>query len=209
MDPRDRIQWVYSSKDKTDLQERYDAWAGRYEEELKQQHGYVSPQRAVEALVPRLPDRSATILDAGAGTGMVGSLLHALGYRHLVGIDLSEGMLKRAREKGVYRSVFRMVLGEPLAFPDSAFDAVISVGVFTIGHAPADAFDELVRVTKPGGALVFTVHTEVYEAGGFREKFEALEKEGRWTVVDASEPFAALPRTEPDSLVRLWTAQRL
>ena len=84
----------------------------------------------------------AKVLDAGAGTGLVGERLCEAGYRDLVGIDLSPGMLAVARGKDVYRELRQTNLGESLAFPDDAFDAVISVGVFTTGHAPAHAFDD-------------------------------------------------------------------
>src|SRR5215203_3923318 len=43
-----------------------------------------------------------TVLDAGAGTGMFGSILRVLGYEDLVGIDISERMLEKAGEKDAY-----------------------------------------------------------------------------------------------------------
>jgi len=48
------------------------------------------------------------ILDAGAGTGMVGEVLTKLGYANLVAMDLSQGMLEVTRQKNVYQ----MVTGE-------------------------------------------------------------------------------------------------
>src|SRR5215217_8326125 len=70
------------------------------------------------------------------------------GYRNLVGIDISDGMLARARERGVYADLRDQVLGETLDFADESFVAVVATGVFTAGHAPASAFIELLRVTR-------------------------------------------------------------
>ena len=78
-----------------------------------------------------------------------------LGYRDLYAMDLSLGMLEEARRKDLYKDFYQMTLGEELGFETNSFDSVISVGVFTTGHAPAHAFDELARVTKPDGIIVF------------------------------------------------------
>lgn len=208
MDPKDRVRWICSSKDMEELCRRYDAWADRYDEDLIQAHGYRGPQKAVSALMEFVADRNARILDAGAGTGLVGELLHQEGYRHLVGIDLAQGMLRVASEKAVYGSLLRMALGESLAFPDSHFDAVISVGVFTQGHAPPKAFDELVRITRPRGVLVFTLRCETYAQMGFKEKFQELEQAGLWKLEGASEPFPSTPRSDPHTCVQVWAFRR-
>ncbi|HVP99465.1 MAG TPA: SAM-dependent methyltransferase, partial [Roseiarcus sp.] len=63
---------------------------------------------------------------------------------------------------------------------------------FTTGHAPPSSFDELIRVTQPGGALIFTLATSAYDAGGFKEKLEGLESAGRWRLVEATAPFRGL-----------------
>jgi SAM-dependent methyltransferase len=72
-----------------------------------------------------------------------------LGYRELPGIDISDGMLAKARERGAYRRLQKAVLGEVLDFADASFGAVISIGVFVQGHAPPAAFDELLHITRP------------------------------------------------------------
>ena len=148
--------------------------------------------------------RDAKLLDAGAGTGLVGEHLVASGFRNLHAIDLSRGMLEVARHKDVYRDLRQMTLGERLAFAADTFDAVISVGVFTTGHAPAHAFDELARITKPGGFIVFSLRTELYDEGGFRETLADLEAAGRWCLAERSEPYQPLRKSEPEVVHRIW-----
>ena len=96
------------------------------------------------------------------------------------------------------------MLGEPLDFPDNSFAATIAAGVFTTGHAPADAFDELLRITRSGGFIIFTIRIEVYLNEGFKEKQEALEKEGKWQLVELTAPFQSLPLEEPEATLQVF-----
>ena len=200
------MEWVYSSRNNEELGQRYDEWAKDYDREFEEDFGYVGPRPVVDRLV-RLVSPDASILDAGAGTGQGGELLVGLEYRNVVGIDMSQGMLREAQRKGVYRELHRMVLGGLLDFPDDRFDAVISAGVFTRGHAPASSFDELVRVTKPGGYLVFTVRPDHWRDAGFREKFGELERAGKWRQIEVSEPMQTLPKGQPEASWQVWVFQ--
>ena len=71
--------------------------------------------------------------------------------------------MNKARQKIFYTELYQQVLGETLDFSTNFFDAVISVGVFTYNHAPSHAFDELIRITKPGGYIIFTMRPDFYE----------------------------------------------
>lgn len=203
MEGQNRVQWVYSSRDMQELAERYDEWAKDYEADLAQDFGWLGPQRAVDMLTKHV-SREERILDAGAGTGLVGQGLADQGYRNLVAMDLAQGMLREARKKGVYRELHRMELGKSLDFPTDSFDAVISVGVLTVGHAPASSLEELVRITRPGGHVVFSLRPDLYEGGGFKEKQSALESQQKWGLVEVSEKFQPLPKGEPEVLHEVW-----
>jgi len=185
------------------LAERYDEWAKTYDEDLDKDFGWVGPLFAVETAV-KYVQKDARILDAGAGTGLVGKLLSERGYTNLVAMDLSEGMLDQARTKNVYQEFHQMVMGQTLAFPSDSFDAVISVGVLTVGHAPASSLDELIRVTRPGGHVVFSLRPDVYKGNGFKEKHAALESQGRWKLAEVSDPVQVLPKGEPEVFHQVW-----
>ena len=200
---QNRVQWVYSSRNNRELAERYDQWAKGYDRDLDQDFGYNGPQRAAEVFARYAP-LDARVLDAGAGTGLVGQALHDLGYQDLVGIDLSMGMLEQARDKGVYAELHQMVMGERLGFSSGSFGAVISVGVLTLGHAPPNSLGELIRVSEPGGHIVFTLRPDVYQNNGFRERQEALVSEDKWRLAEVSDPFQALPKGEPGVYHQVW-----
>ena len=199
---RDRVQWVYAAKSNRELEERYDEWAGEYDRDLREEFDWIAPRVTVE-LFAKYVARDARILDAGVGTGLVGECLIEAGYHDLHGIDLSVGMLDAARRKSMYRELRQMTLGEPLDFADGAFDAVISVGVFTTGHAPAHAFDELVRITRNGGCIFFSLKTELHEEG-FGRYLDDLETAGRWSLVERSDCYRPMPKGEPEVEHQVW-----
>ncbi len=203
MNSENKVQWVYASENNLQLQERYDEWAKDYDEDLEADFGYVIPRIAAETFAQLVP-KDAKVLDAGAGTGLVGVELHRLGYRNIEAMDLSRGMLEEARRKRVYGGFHQMTMGEPLDFDTGSFDAVICVGVLTLGHAPARSLDELARVVRPGGFVVFTLRPDVYEQNGFKEKQRQLESDGTWELTHVTEEFLGLPKGEPDVLFQVW-----
>jgi SAM-dependent methyltransferase len=206
MTEQNRIQWIYSSQNEQELEERYDQWAADYEADVEGDFGWISPQRTSETFARHVP-QEATILDAGAGTGLVGQCLYGLGYRNLTAMDLSQGMLEIARNKNVYQAFDQMAMGQRLDYSANQFDATVVVGVFTEGHAKASSLDELVRVTKTGGHIVFSLKTDVYSEQGFKEKQEALESAGQWKLVEVTDTFQPLPKGEPEVLHQVWVYQ--
>ena len=206
MEGQNRVQWVYSAESNQELAERYDQWASDYDSDLDTEFGWIGPLRAAEVFSQHVP-QNAKVLDAGAGTGLAGEALAGMGYSDLVAMDFSQGMLDEARKKGVYHGFHRMVMGEPLDFATGSFDAVVSVGVLTVGHAPASSLDELVRITRPGGYIVFTLRPDVYEGSGFKEKQDALAAAGKWRLADVGGKFQPLPKGEPEVFHQVWVYQ--
>jgi SAM-dependent methyltransferase len=199
----DRVQWVYSSKNNSELTQRYDEWAKDYDRDLSEFFGWIAPKTA-SAYLAKYVHPDSIVLDAGAGTGLVGLALAEHGFQNLTAMDLSEGMLKEARDKNVYKKLDQMVLGEPLGYETDSFDAVISVGVMTLGHAGPESFKELLRITKPQGHIVFTIRTDVYLKNGFKEKQKEMESKKLWEIVDVSDEFHPLPTGEPEVLHQVW-----
>ncbi|MFC1917577.1 class I SAM-dependent DNA methyltransferase [Chloroflexota bacterium] len=203
MNKENRVQWVYSSQDTQELAERYDQWAKDYDTDLDKDFEYKAPQIASDYFIRYVP-KEAKILDAGAGTGLVGEVLAGLGYNNLTAMDLSRGMLEETRKKNIYKELYQMVMGETLDFTTDLFDAVICVGTLTVAHAPASSLDELVRITRSGGYIVYTLRPDTYENSGFKEKQNELESQGKWELVEVSGNIQMLPKGEPDIYHQVW-----
>ena len=207
MSKDDRLSWIYSSKNKEELAERYDEWAQSYDKDLEEDYGYQIPRLMTETL-SRFAGKDSRILDAGAGTGLVGQLLGAMGYEDLVAVDISGEMLNQAREKGVYKEFYQMDLGETLDFPDDSFDSVVCAGVLTFSHAPAKSLYELARVTKPGGHVLYSLRDDAFESMGIGAVNSGLESDGKWKLVE-KQGHQSFKLKAPDVIHDIWVYEVL
>ena len=194
------LKRVFTAPDADLLVNAYNEWSASYEADMLAV-GYMHPLVAAGLVGRHVTDRDGGILDAGAGTGLLGQVLAIMGYGGLVAIDMSEGMLAQARARNVYAQLRRQILGEPLDFADASFSAVVSIGTLNIGHAPPAALDELVRVTRPGGRLILTIPVRAWEQGGFGEKVKALEQADRWRLIEATEAYRPMPLSQTEGTV--------
>ncbi len=186
------LDQVYTASNRDDLRKLYDSWASSYDADL-QQVGYLHAPVITGLVTRHVPSKAAAILDAGVGTGAIGNILSILGYNNLSGIDMSEGMLAQAAARDCYIDLRLGVLGERLEFPDGAFDAIVSTGTFTNGHAPASAFDELTRILEPGGFLLFTAGTVVWEEQGIKTKLDRLVAAKTLVAVEMTPIYRPMP----------------
>ncbi len=197
-DVEKRLHQVYGAASPSELSQTYDEWAASYDEDMLQT-GYAHPAIICGLLSRYVTDLAAHVLDAGVGTGSVGQLLHTLGFSNLHGLDMSEGMLAKARARGIYSGLHRGVLGAALDFNSATFAAIVSTGTFTTGHAPAAAFTELARILRPGGHLIFTVGEMLWRAGGFGAAVEKLVAHGVLLPVWQSPPYHPMPHSKTES----------
>jgi SAM-dependent methyltransferase len=182
---------VYGASNPAQVAQAYDNWAETYEAEMRQA-GYRHPSIALALLARHLPPGAGPILDAGAGTGMVGEWMGIIGYPVVEALDISAGMLAVAARKGVYTKLHTIALGTALPFAAGAYAAVLCTGVFTTGHVGAEALAELVRITRPGGVIVATVKGTVWE-GGFATEIARLAGEGLLTLAEETAPYISMP----------------
>ena len=189
---RKHLEKVYGAKDLEQLAEGYAEWAEKYDRDVMAM-GYQTPGIVAGMMGRHVPPSRSPILDCGAGTGLLGLLLAGLGYRGLAAMDMSEEMLEVARGRGCYDDVRPGVLGEALDYPDAHFAAVAAAGVFTVGHAPADAYDEIVRILQPAGHFIVSERVDGEANADYRARRERHEDAGRWQRVDQSELLVIFP----------------
>ncbi|MBT8434089.1 MAG: SAM-dependent methyltransferase, partial [Gammaproteobacteria bacterium] len=97
----DKLHRAYHAKSSQETADVYDDWADEYEQHMKNV-GYTHPAMVAAMTARHVAPTEERVLDAGAGTGVLGEILTALGYPNIVGLDASAGMLKIASLKNNY-----------------------------------------------------------------------------------------------------------
>jgi SAM-dependent methyltransferase len=126
----------------------YDGYADWYDTEFDP-----SPLEGTqhEVVVRLLGDGPGRLLDVGCGTGARTAAFAQRGW-DVTGVDVSEDMLRRARERGL-----SVVHADAAALPfgDASFDAVVSMWTHTdLSDFPA-VVTEVARVLRPAGPFVY------------------------------------------------------
>lgn len=113
------------------------------------------------AMYGKLPDVSGLdILCVGCGTGEECHHLKSLGARHIVGIDISDGLIAYAR-KSYPDMDFHVMDMEQLTFPPESFDLVYSSLVMHYVDSWKNTLESVHSVLKPGGKFLFSTHHPV------------------------------------------------
>jgi ubiquinone/menaquinone biosynthesis C-methylase UbiE len=151
----------------------YDAFSAEYEAErgVNDPGGYHDLLDELETGFVERFGRDKDILEVGCGTGLVLMRLRKFA-RSVKGVDLSPGMLEKAKARG-----FDAVVGSAteLPFADESFDVACSFKV--LAHVPdiEKALDEMTRVVRPGGVVI----AEFYNPTSFRGLAKRLAPPGR------------------------------
>jgi len=111
--------------------------------------------------VGRVNATGGEVLEVGVGTGL--ALRHYRRDLRVTGIDYSEEMLAKAREKvaelglGQVAALHRMDARE-LAFADDSFDQVVAMHTMSVVPEPERVLAEMARVCRPGGSVIVVNH---------------------------------------------------
>ncbi len=142
------------------VRDLFDEFAASFDSTLSRLD-YQAPQLVFAAVTERYPDAQSPyqILDAGCGTGLCGVLLRPRAKR-LVGVDLSAGMLAKARERGVYDE---LVEGELTGFlqghPD-CYDIIASADTLNYFGVLDGVLRAAADALRTDGHLVFTLECD-------------------------------------------------
>jgi len=120
-------------------------------------------------------DVGGRILEIGVGTGLSFDDYDAT--TQITGIDISEPMIARARERlasGRYPFVkeLRVMDASALDYPDASFDCVVGQFVITLVDNPEQVLSECARVLRPGGQIILVNH--LYSEKGLAAAVERL-----------------------------------
>ena len=173
-----------------EVKQIYDKTASEYEQFYTKTGwvAYIHSAKLFEKVLSKLGfEKDCKILDVGAGTGLVGNEMYKLGYANLTGIDLSEEMLAEASKKGVYKHLVQVdMYNFDISIYSQKFDAVISIGTFTVGQLKPEIIPKLARFVRPGGVVCISFRDITWEnpETGFTKQVEEMEKTGVWILVE-------------------------
>jgi predicted TPR repeat methyltransferase len=159
--------------------------------------GYVVPRRFGELLSVHMEGRSARVLDLGCGTGLCG--VEARPYAaYLCGVDLSPGMLDRARQRGIYDALVEDEIGSYLKQCEDKFDLVLAGDSLIYFGELSSVLGSIRTVMRPNGLIIFSLEMVSDELTYFlscsgryqhsRAYVEATLRESGYMVVSAESP---------------------
>jgi len=173
------------------VRQLFDGFADSFDEQLLNKLDYRAPQAVAEALSRVLGEPAAAldILDAGCGTGLCGPLFKPYA-RSLVGVDLSSGMIGKARTRGSYDTLKVAELTDYLLNSPNAWDVVISADTLIYFGELEGVLAASHSALRSGGMLGFTLEvmdddkcaSELSPSGRYRHSRgyvqEALDRAG-------------------------------
>ncbi len=149
-----------------EIQSYYDVMSKGYEKE--RHHGYHAWLDRAE--IDTISDliRGRDVLEVGCGTGLMMTRIAPIA-RHVTGVDLSAGMLEKARERGLN---VMQADATKLPFADASFDAAVSFKVLAHIENIQAAMSEMCRVVRPGGIVA----AEFYNRHSIRSLIKFAKK---------------------------------
>ncbi|MGA8748908.1 MAG: methyltransferase domain-containing protein, partial [Pseudolabrys sp.] len=121
------------------------------------------------------------VLDAGCGTGLCGAVVAPFA-RRLVGVDLSEGMLARTKEKNVYHALVKGELTGYLRDNSETFDLIVSSDTLVYFGDLKGIIAAFAGALRANGLLVFTLEHAVGDSDCVDYR---LELHGRYSHAQA------------------------
>jgi predicted TPR repeat methyltransferase len=146
------------------VQTLFDQYAPRFEAVLLGDLDYRAPQLLFKAVIAarvaaRKPAFFRRAIDLGCGTGL-GARAFAKEVDHFTGIDLSPGMIEKARATGLYAELVTADMVQGLRErPEASADLVLAADAMVYVDDLARVLAEAQRVLVVGGVLAFTVET--------------------------------------------------
>jgi phosphatidylethanolamine/phosphatidyl-N-methylethanolamine N-methyltransferase len=156
--------------DRVSLRKAYARWAPVYDLVF----GAVF-DRGRQAAIAAAEQVGGRILEVGVGTGI--SLPDYSSKNRIIGIDLSEEMLRKAQRRVADLALtnvekLEVMDAEHLSFPDASFDVVVASHVISTAPNPEAALDECARMLRRGGEMILV--SRIGADGGLRRLVEIL-----------------------------------
>lgn len=150
-----------------------DAFFGKYSQMDRSQKGLeaAGEWHALKKMLPGFSGKRVLDLGCGYGWHCIYAVEH--GASSVVGVDISERMLREARTKTQSPNVEYLQMPiEDIDFPDASFDIVISSLAFHYIESFESICQKVNRCLTPGGSFVFSVEHPVFTACGTQNWYD-------------------------------------
>lgn len=152
----------------------FDSYAENFDDHLLNRLEYRAPGVLAKAVAPHLATERPDMLDLGCGTGLCGEEYRGkVGY--LVGVDLSKGMIEKAKEREIYDDLIVADIISMMNQSERQFDLIIAGDVLEYLGDLSGVYQAAYRILKPNGIFAYSV--EAMEGDGTYR----LEKTRRYT----------------------------
>ena len=161
----DKNELLHNSSldDSLDKKEIYNQWADTYDDYVNNLN-YLGPKNVsviFQNYVLSSNHSNLKILDFGCGTGLLGFEIHQklsgfLSFT-LDGIDISERMIQKCRERNIYNQIYEINLLQDELPKNIIYDYIVSSGVFLEGHVSLRVINTLLNNLKLNGIIFFTI----------------------------------------------------
>lgn len=141
------------------VQGLFDSYAGRFDSHLRETLKYRAPELVARAVGEARPEGQLETLDLGCGTGLSGVALRPQA-RTMVGVDLSAGMIAKARERGIYDELVVDELTAAMKKMTRQFDLIAACDVFVYIGDLAPTFAAATAALRAGGLFAFSVEAD-------------------------------------------------
>lgn len=206
-------------EDEMVIQQLFDQYAERFDQDLQENLKYSTPQKAFDILKSQISTYSASsILDLGCGTGL--SILPFLNITTeeaiTIGVDISQKMLDKAKEKNLYSELHCQSFKDYLRQETQTFDLILCLDALIYIRNLGDIFAQAYQRSKMGGLFIFSTEKNNTETPklqpsgryahpqGFLEKL--LDEKG-WQIISETE---SLLRKDGDHWIKgnIWIVKK-
>lgn len=110
--------------------------------------------------------KNKSVLDVGCGLGRTTRALYERGFSKVYGVDISKDAVEYAKKHSPKQIKYKVGNMMSLNYPDRSFDNIIisfnSIDYLTDTASRRKTFEEMFRLLKPGGILIYSTHDYYY-----------------------------------------------
>lgn len=140
------------------IQQKQDVYFPNYKNPAEDTVVRVGIRLMAELISRHVTDKTAQMVDVGAGTGYLAVEVKKLGFHNIDCVEPSKNMIANQPE-GLFRKIYQEIISseQPCTIKSGSYDCVMLCGVVYSTHIEVEDFPELLRIVKPGGYIIFSV----------------------------------------------------